>query len=614
MKKILNYLSMVFFCFLLTVPLLVFSNPSYTPVAASKEVNPDESDIMQDLLEVDDFKNAYLTGDYVSDSTKDEFDVIQTLEWHLPEIKNRQTKISYSFYLYVWNKSGNGFANYNFEKAKITTFYSKTQKYDAINLTYINKTNDNKFIKYKLTIDSDLFFEEDLNSFVRHYPIIGLQISNVGVNSNTYRDYTICHEWIYDGFGNDVVVSYHSEYNHLELNVSGGTYLTESSSESSTAKNVMYYVWFNVPQKFEGEEYSLYSIHAQYYRYDFSNKLAALVDEYPEEYYESMTAAQIESYADANHNIARYLTHPDSGMDFWYEPNWPNPYQKLESHPFFIPIEDERDEVNATTLSSYFDSDKASILTGQSEEEVFKDIHYTNDKEPLNDAEFKEWNLLSYGDHHNGWDNFWSYILHGTNTTEIDTKNIECIQKINYAALSYSDSTLASEYLVSEDDATAIKNSVSNAMLSDESTYLFRFDTSVYDSKRIGYGFVNYMAEGQLVLDYVGYIATSYIGIIDFKIIDLTFVNQAKELLNLPVVHDPINIFVKLTPPPEAPGLEDIFSDFNSLKKILAIIVTVLAALFGVYLLINVFKLVNKKPKRNNRKKIINIINNNYGK
>ena len=85
--------------------------------------------------------------------------------------------------------------------------------------------------------------------------------------------------------------------------------------------------------------------------------------------------------------------------------------------------------------------------------------------------------MLSYGQHHNGWDNFWAW-LRGVNTSERDMTGIPAIERFQDVA------SINSSNCIAEED----KTEMASLITSTKDVVCLRFATGIYDSTTIRYG------------------------------------------------------------------------------------------------------------------------------
>ncbi len=534
-------------------------------------VNPQNSDPLEDLMVVDEFKNKYLFGAYLSDPLVDNFDVIATLEY------GYTIDGAYNLYIYVFNQSGveNDY-NFAFSGNRIEIFNESTGSYEHAPIKYVSISSDKKFIKYRLDVLEQDYTRDD---GARQYGIVGIEIASIKNSQNLtwqLHDYEVGHSWVWTGFESNLQVDYASDFDYLSLDVNVGAYQTGSSDYSDYAKNNLYYAYFSVPQTFAGEEYSLYSVHADYYDFDLSKKFAAVIDEHDYEFYydlwnqyaaddsnlDAEERTVVQNYYDEENGyknfIARYFFYPYyDNVDYKHFEYQVNDFPKIiksfseepysadpQPAPYFINIDSVDETVPFSRVDQYLDIDKAEQFSGQLREDVYRNIHYTSDKNPINDATYVDWDLLSYGDTHNDWEKWWSKNFHGTDVSLSSVRDIPCIEKIGVDVLTNSDITNEEKYYVDNADLGPLKAYYALASAEIKNTYMFRFNANIYESRDLYWYYVPSLGR-----NHAGYIVTKYNVAIDFDIIDLTFINDYEELLQIPVVADPHNVGSDLTPP-----------------------------------------------------------------
>lgn len=615
----------ILFTFGIGLPIVSSSLTAAVPVQA---VN-NESNALEDLLKVSEFKTAYLNGDYIAQGDTDSMQILYAVESGY-----ESNHSNYELVIYVYNLSGRGDSQYVFDYIgnNIEFYSSYVASGFTKKLNFINKSADNLFLKYRVTgLNSSDFVRED-NS--REYGITGIQIGHHNENNTvSLTDYPISKRWIFDDVNSEKLKVYSSDYHYLQLDLHGGVYRTNSSNLGPQYQNDLFYAYFDVPSRFNGEEFNLYSVHANYYEFNLDNKIVAMLDEYDVSYYRSLLRQyglnislpdelvnieqQIWSHQNVNQNdfISHYvLDSYDSYFSTYgtseaykkyswtnYSGGYDNRDVNLNAHSGpstgnayfftrdngaihhqntdeFIPfrINDLNDSISGNVLGSNFDLESCLELTGSTATDSFRDIHFTQDPEESHGGTFVDFDLRSYGSTHNGWENFWARINYGTDIEEESLENVACIEKILTTDLALNDSSFASKYLLNENNVSNVKNLLGDNGFENESTYIFRFLTRPYRALPLYYGgIISQFINLYQVSDWeCGYIATNFTGVIDFDVIDLTFVSESNEVLHLPVVADPINIFPDLTPPIET-GCS------NALKLLmwLAIILLIVIAL-----------------------------------
>ena len=144
---------------------------------------------------------------------------------------------------------------------------------------------------------------------------------------------------------------------------------------------------------------------------------------------------------------------------------------------------------------------------------------------------------MSHGETHNGWIAFWEGMLGHTGTTYRD---IPCIEKIDVAS---SESFVAEDYFVDPDDEHDIRQFIADCDSQSKTPYIFRFAATDY--------YVNYLQRvvNAHVKPQVGWAVHECSVVVDFDIIDLGFIGDSEALTILPVVSNPIDIFVDIDVP-----------------------------------------------------------------
>lgn len=430
MKKYVSSLLLSISIVSLSIPIVVSRTNNLSPVVVS--AISDESNVMDDLFTADDFKTAYLNGEYVADSTLDEFDVLYVVESGYS--KNNR---NYDLVIYVWNKSGNGFDTYNFEnKYNSIEFYSfSTYKAFSVDMQYINCSADHQFLKYRIKdIDQSSFLNSE--SGRREYGIKGIEIAHFEDDLQKFKEYSVAKKWNFEGEKDDLFVTHNSSFEYLQLDLGAGTFPFGQYSDFYSGsyslggdytvrrQQNLYYVYFNVPKTYQNSG-SLYSIHADYYDFDLSNKIAFLLDDHNQQFYidnyqyfedallrgDTINSSSLidykydyifHAYFDQYVN-ARTQTNQitDTYMRSYNERFHVGPYNDstwiivdtayftsfqwdysapdfLNQYKILIPISNLTSDVSGHLISSYFDRLTAEEVSGQSSAEVYKEIHYCN--------------------------------------------------------------------------------------------------------------------------------------------------------------------------------------------------------------------------------------------
>lgn len=585
MKKNAGLITTFVATFVLSLP-VVCSAIKTNEIRVVSAVNS-ETNVLDELLEVPEFRSAYLNGEYVADSSKDEFDVLYAVENGYDGLS------SYLLYLYVWNKSGKGFSDYNFEnKYNSVEFYSfATYKAFSLDMQYINCSADHQFLKYRVkNIDQANFLNAETGR--REYGIKGIEIAHFEGDLQKFKEYPIAKKWNFEGNSNDLFVTYNSSFEYLQLELGGGAfpfgeytdffangYQYQHTSTTRTQQN-LYYIYFNIPKTYQNSG-SLYSIHADYYDFNLSDKIAFLLDNHEQSFYEQnydyfdnllMSGYSINdevlsdyssdyifhAYFDQYTNARKDVEGIDNSKRFHVGPYYVNGGQTgyweyfdysytsdefLNKYKLLIPISNLTSDVSGHVISSCFDRTFAELVSGQSSSEVYNVIHYCNPGTGREDSDAIEtgWDLVSEASNH--WA-IWSWWHQAEDM--INVHDLKCIEHINFDDSNIADKEFGAKYYLNNNDVSSIKSLLSE----NDDTYVFRFKLDDSSAREL-----NYFNKTGTHVGYgyspkkIGFVATEYHGVVDFDVLDMTFINEDDELETMPVVSDPINVFPDVPSP-----------------------------------------------------------------
>lgn len=595
MLKSLSLTLVALSSYVLSLPVVcntLMANENRVANAVSENAN-----VLDELLEVPEFREAYLNGDYDADPGVDEFDVLYAVE------SGYSVSSKYYLYLYVWNKSGNGSDVYNFSnRYNAAEFYSfATYKSFSMDMQFVNRSNDYRFIKYRINNVSENNFLNS-ESGRREYGIKGIEIAHFEGNLQKFKEYPVAKKWNFEGETTDLFVTHNSSFEYLQLDLGAGTFpfgqYTDFYSGAYSLggdytvrrQQNLYYVYFNIPKSYKNSG-SLYSIHADYYDFDLSNKIAFLLDEHEQEYYiqkydifdkllkngetlfgndllrenaynyifhayfdqyvnaRLQTNQITDTYVRTNDKTFHIGPYNDSMwvlVDTAYFTSFQWDYSApdfLNQYRLLIPISSLTSDVSGHLISNYFDRLTAERVSGQLSSEVYKEIHYCNPGTGRDDSDAIEtgWDLVSEASSH--W-SIWSWWHQAAET--INVSNLKCIEHIEYNDKNISDVEFKNKYYIHNDDIPSIKNTLS----SNDDTYVFRFKLDNSSSIELDYCDSN-TADTTVnePRQRIGFVSNEYHGVVDFDVLDLTFVNEDDELETIPVVSDPVNVFPDVPSP-----------------------------------------------------------------
>ena len=538
MFKNINLILVALSSYVLSLP--VVCNTLMTNEIRVAQAVEGEANVLDELLEVPEFREAYLNGDYDADPGVDEFDVLYAVE------NGYDGSSPYSLYLYVWNKSGNGSDVYNFSDNYNSISIYHVNKGQNLNydIYFVNKSGDNRFLKYKFIItDFNKFFNEDTGS--REYGITGIQIGKYVNGLTRYIDYKIAKKWNFRDNDSQKIITYYDTFNVLDdIHLNGGAFnfgddkepvqCADGTYTDGLLNQHLYYVYFNVP-KVSVENNDLFSVRAEYYDFDFSDKLIG--------FYSGFDKASVDN--DWGTGSPAYL------VGYGYSPGtmgginvrYVHRYSSLEdNYPIIVQLNGLNDlvqNISGHLVSELIDRNQAYRITGQSKQDTYNLIHFCNQSRDDSDAVEKNFDLISAGSQNSS---FWNWLTGIKDTTYIEDLN--CIEKIDPIDVDLDDSSFSNKYYVNNNDISNIKELID----SEVDTYVFRFKIDKSITMPICYsradGFTNNFYRQDC-----GILAYEYHGVVDFDVLDLTFVDGENVLHNYPVVSSPVNVFPDVVTP-----------------------------------------------------------------
>lgn len=520
---------------------------------------------LEDLKSDQDFYNDYLSGEYLKQNEKG-FEILNFAEYGYGTDY-------YGLYFYVWNKSQDENMDLESIQNRVSLYDYLSQQYKHFYVDFISQ-NNNQFYKFKILDIAQVNF---LYNDTRVYDFASFEFKTLqDVNA---IDYAVSKKWIYQGSSlNGDLSATVADGETLSLNVGGGVYRTNSSSAGEKVKNDLYYVYFAVPTEILRKYGKLNSIHADYYRFDLGGKVAAVLstnnDDYLDKYpnidpYDGMWNSDYPGLNDPWYHWLydnedrclhkntvlgdkKYLF--GSGTYDVYNISMDQFYYNTNDYPYFgyqydyhgFPIKSLNDKVSGNNIGKDLTLEKASRLSKTSISDAYNDINvYAEDS----------LDLLSYGDTHNGWDNFWAKLIHGTDTDEKSYLDIPAIQQIktNHALILEA---YKKDYYINDEDVDSIQDYINSFGTTSYNFFILRFDQAYYEATDLRYGYETTRSIGSggvyvpaVQGDIVGYFAKQYTAVLDFDIIDVSFINDQEEITVLAVVSDPINIYPGIEPP-----------------------------------------------------------------
>lgn len=499
----------------------------------------------------------------------------------------------YALYLYVWNCEQDTNFLYESPRNRVEIYNQKNEEYVHLNVQFIQKSF-NQFYKYKVEFDESTVSFTKGDNDEREYVVVGFEAYESG--SINAVDYSVGKIFKYRGHYYDETLECEaSDIETLHLEINSGLYRTESSSASQTARNDLYYVWFGLDKDLFTKYGNLYAIHCDYYKFDLSDKIVAVLNSeftasdngliemkiYPE--YKGLY------YGDATYrNGNTWVSLLSNGMT--------NPGDVSYFRGSIVRIEQLNTMFTPSWMNSHYSLNQVCDLAGVDFEDIalnesagfYKNINITADS---------TYDLLSYGSTHGVWDNIWAR-LKGVNTSELSISDIPAIERYKTV------DEISNSIPLSSEDKNAMRSYKASNLNKD--VVCLRFATGVYDSQSV------YHSEGEFMPTPLLYTMNESVhrlagfkakqglyAFMDFDIIDVTFMSEMGEKTVLPVVASPINVWSSL----ENTTLEATGPNWSKIIRLILIILGIfILLLVGLWLLPKTLKLDTSKSNKKRRK------------
>lgn len=479
--------------------------------------------------------------------------------------------------------------------------------YDTFNLIFCNKSErpnyEGLFYKFRVVdrVGSDgKYIFERVYSGQRRYDISGLTLATT---NGAVKEYTVGGTYVFEGYAAGYGPNENSEstlqctdFRALEtirLEVEHTNYRTKTSAKGDYYRNDINSVYFSVPNKYLENYGSLQKIKAEWHEYEtmpifvfddlsikakfdgvlgkdakstgFNYGIATTTSYHTD----PITPAKFHLLPNAvQYNVVNHST----GYTFWdiYGADTISNYTKLyysfyhdEDLAFVEPddilvsgreLRDHIESYNQTAIKGYLPVGNGKISadlfkTDLSEDRAFvpyvgEDIHH---KKVEIDADDK-FDVLVEGAGKSGWELFWKY---GFGASDIAGAFLEDVSPIEYENISNyiegSDSVVSDILLINEYDVADFKTYYTKAQSNDETTVLFRFSCTDYFTHKSSVFDHNGTNGGEYMAGVGTAMVASQSVFLDFKIIQLTFMDEDEAYKIIPVTQDPIDIYNDIT-------------------------------------------------------------------
>ena len=610
----------VFMALIVFFSQLVFTGAVY---GAETEYPFDQTNVLDDLESSEEFNLINYPWDFYGLHKKPA--IMNFVEWCYSPFETGD----FALYIYFYNPQNlkideDSFSN-KIQMACAYDVYPITPEsiptdYDTYNLLFCNKSErpnyEGLFYKFRVVDKKGAdgkYIADRVYSGERRYDVSGVVLAQ---EDGTTKEYMVGGTFFFTGYASGYGPNANSEstlectgfraMETIELEVHKTNYRTESSSLGQYHENEVTSVYFSVPDYYFDKYGNLQKIKAEWYEYETKEILIV----------NSSVYRTLEPWIGVNIGIhnddlsLRYYKNFRETHSPYGEIDWA--YNMAEEDIFTIkyscdtlywlfPADDRvvtsaQMEDYVTNYNKTFNKGKLQLKNGKVSADLFKDglsearakVPYVDDNIHHKLAEFDAnddtFNLLSYDATHSGWDRFWDYFFNWSNAPK--DPSLYNVSPIEYKDLGtyikMSDSNASDLLLVNKDDIPNLRTFYNNAEANDETTVLFRFAQTDYYQEGL------YGSSGGKGA-YADIAQTSVF--LDFKIIQLTFLNEDEVYKVIPVSHDPIDVYNGLSPTEKPNAVLSWFEQFlRTLGAWGTFIVAIAVGILVIILIVNMLK------------------------
>lgn len=156
-----------------------------------------------------------------------------------------------------------------------------------------------------------------------------------------------------------------------------------------------------------------------------------------------------------------------------------------------------------------------------------------------------QWIDLKTIDQTSDWDKFWNQFLPAGSRDEewVIAEDVKPIEEVTPERVNASDAVVMNDLLVDSSQVGKLRNYVQNAEESNQTVYMLRFSLSEYNATNLEY----HPSDDWSGYDYIDFYAATDTVYLSFDIIYLGFVKNDVVTI-IPVVADPVDVYPALTP------------------------------------------------------------------
>ena len=575
-KGMLKRIGVLFMLFVLSITMMCGTQTAF----AAEYIAYDNTDIESDLADID--VSAYPKNENGRHRLLDEVGFMEYAYSDSVFIADNY----YGLYFYVYNPTekpvvlAEGAHHVN-----MATEYDENGApvdYDNCEITFLDATANNRFLKFKLT-DSRAAYDREVSYAAKHggerrYDIASIQLlfsgdghatdSFTGVDNQEGVSFTYFCTGYSAGCGADPEAesTLDIQYKKLDtigLDIQSTWYRTDRID--GEMRYTLSSVYFAVDDRYITDYGTLQIVKAEWYEYKTTPILVTDSNEIEKALtpYLGYTLTQDEKgdYRDTSVPFYFYeylgpgdtADHHGLGWNTYYSRD----SQQMKRYDWLIKVDDIKATVPSEKVQEWAENypvyagDDVLTVDGRTynanlfTDEV-DDGHTRGYNVKVFDArDESQWIDLKTIDQTSDWDKFWNQFLPAGSRDEewVIAEDVKPIEEVTPERVNASDAAVMNDLLVDSSQVGKLRSYVQNAEESNKTVYMLRFSLSEYNATDLEY----HPSDDWSGHDYIDFYAATDTVYLSFDIIYLGFVKNDVVTI-IPVVADPVDVYPALTP------------------------------------------------------------------
>ena len=575
-KGMLKRIGVLFMLFVLSITMMCGTQTAF----AAEYIAYDNTDIESDLADID--VSAYPKNENGRHRLLDEVGFMEYAYSDSVFIADNY----YGLYFYVYNPTekpvvlAEGAHHVN-----MATEYDENGApvdYDNCEITFLDATANNRFLKFKLT-DSRAAYDREVSYAAKHggerrYDIASIQLlfsgdghatdSFTGVDNQEGVSFTYFCTGYSAGCGADPEAErrldiQYKKVDTIGLDIQSTWYRTDRID--GEMRYTLSSVYFAVDDRYITDYGTLQIVKAEWYEYKTTPILVTDSNEIEKALtpYLGYTLTQDEKgdYRDTSVPFYFYeylgpgdtADHHGLGWNTYYSRD----SQQMKRYDWLIKVDDIKATVPSEKVQEWAENypvyagDDVLTVDGRTynanlfTDEV-DDGHTRGYNVKVFDArDESQWIDLKTIDQTSDWDKFWNQFLPAGSRDEewVIAEDVKPIEEVTPERVNASDAAVMNDLLVDSSQVGKLRSYVQNAEESNKTVYMLRFSLSEYNATDLEY----HPSDDWSGHDYIDFYAATDTVYLSFDIIYLGFVKNDVVTI-IPVVADPVDVYPALTP------------------------------------------------------------------